>query len=174
MKLANRFEILEILDRGGYGITYRAVDHHQPSKPPCVIKELTHTSPKILDMFRQEASTLEKLGMHSRIPRLLAYFDEGNKFYIAQELVRGHNLSQEIRAGKPLGESYVTKLLRDILTVLAFVHQHRMIHRDIKPANLIRQASNGDIFLIDFGVVKALSNSEITGNGQMTDRKSVV
>ncbi|MEO0432801.1 MAG: D-alanyl-D-alanine carboxypeptidase family protein [Cyanobacteria bacterium J06656_5] len=168
MKLANRFEILEILDRGGYGITYRAIDHHQPSKPPCVIKELTHTSPKILDMFRQEASTLEKLGMHSRIPRLLAYFDEGNKFYIAQELVRGHNLSQEIRAGKPLDESYVTKLLRDILTVLAFVHQHRMIHRDIKPANLIRQASNDDIFLIDFGVVKALSKSAISRNGQMT------
>ena len=121
MKLANRFEVLEILDRGGYGITYRAIDHHQPSKPQCVIKELTHSSPKILDMFRQEASTHEKLSTHSRIPRLLA-----------------------------------------------FVHQHRMIHRDIKPANLIRQASNGDIFLIDFGVVKALSNSEITGNGQMT------
>lgn len=168
IKLANRFEVLDILDQGGYGITYRAIDHHQPSRPACVIKELIHTSPKILEMFRQEASTLEKIGMHSHIPQLLAYFDEGNKFYIAQELIHGHNLSQEIREGKPLDEGYVTKLLKDVLKVLAFVHQHRMIHRDIKPANLIRQTSNGDIFLIDFGVVKELSHSQIDGNGQMT------
>ncbi|MEA5465441.1 protein kinase domain-containing protein [Leptothoe sp. PORK10 BA2] len=168
MKLVNRFEILQILDQGGYGITYRAIDHHQPSQPECVIKELIHTNPKILEMFQQEARTLEKIGRHSHIPQLLAYFDEGNRFYIAQELIQGHNLSQEIREGKPLDEGYVTKLLKDILRVLAFVHQHRMIHRDIKPANLIRQTSNGDIFLIDFGVVKELSHSQIDGNGQMT------
>ncbi|MBT9314103.1 protein kinase domain-containing protein [Leptothoe spongobia] len=168
MKLANRFEVLAILDQGGYGITYRAIDHHQPSKPACVIKELIHTSPKILKRFRQEASILEKIGLHSHIPQLLAYFDEGNKFYIAQELIHGHDLSQEIKAGKPLDEGYVIKLLKDVLKVLAFVHQHRMIHRDIKPANLIRQTSNGDIFLIDFGVVKELSHSQIDRNGQMT------
>ncbi|NEQ51912.1 MAG: protein kinase [Leptolyngbya sp. SIO3F4] len=168
MKFANRFEVLDILDQGGYGITYRAIDHHQPSQPGCVIKELIHTSPKILAMFRQEANILEKLGMHPHVPQLLAYFDEGNKFYIAQELIHGHNLSQEIRDGKTLDEGYVTKLLKDILKVLAFVHQHRMIHRDIKPANLIRHTSNGDIFLIDFGVVKELSHSQIDNKGQMT------
>ncbi len=168
MKLVNRFELLEILDQGGYGITYRAIDHHQPSHPDCVVKQLIHTTPKILEMFRQEASTLETIGAHSRIPKLLAYFDEGNKFYIAQEMIHGHDLRQEIKAGKSLDESYVTKLLKDVLSVLAFVHQHQTIHRDIKPANLIRQASNGDIFLIDFGVVKALSNSKIDNKGQMT------
>lgn len=71
MKLAHRFEILEVLDQGGYGITYRAIDHHQPSHPQCVIKQLIHTNPKVLGMFRQEASTLEQIGIHSRIPKLL-------------------------------------------------------------------------------------------------------
>ncbi|MFG6104325.1 D-alanyl-D-alanine carboxypeptidase family protein [Leptothoe sp. EHU-05/26/07-4] len=168
MKLAHRFEILEVLDQGGYGITYRAIDHHQHSHPQCVIKQLIHTSPKVLGMLRQEASTLEKIGVHSRIPKLLAYFDEGNKFYIAQEMIHGHDLRQEIKTSNRLDESYVTKLLKDILTVLAFVHQHRTIHRDIKPANLIRQTNNGDICLIDFGVVKTLSNSQIDHNGKIT------
>lgn len=168
MKLANRFEKLGILDQGGYGITYRAIDHHRPSQPECVLKELIHTSPKILELFRREAHTLEKIGRHSHIPQLLAYFDQGNKFYIAQEFIHGHDLSQEIKAGKSLDQGYVTKLLNDILQVLAFVHQHRMIHRDIKPANLMRQRSNGDIFLIDFGVVKELSHSQIDDKGQMT------
>lgn len=168
MKLAHRFEVLEILEQGGYGITYRAIDHHQPSQPQCVVKELIHTNSKILTMFRQEASSLEKIGMHSHIPELLAYFDEGNKFYIVQEFVKGHNLSQEIREGKRLDEGYVTKLLKDVLSVLSFVHQNCMIHRDIKPANLMRQDSNGDIFLIDFGVVKELSNSQLDKNGKIT------
>lgn len=168
MKLSNRFEILDTLDQGGYGITYRAIDHHQPSRPQCVIKELIHTSPKILKMFRREAEILEKLGIHSNIPKLLAYFDEGNKFYIAQELIYGHDLRQEIRESKLLDESYVTKLLKDILSVLAFVHRHKTIHRDIKPANLIRQKTNGDIVLIDFGVVKTLSKSQVDNKGQIT------
>ncbi|ESA37219.1 serine threonine protein kinase [Leptolyngbya sp. Heron Island J] len=167
MKLANRFEVLEILDRGGYGITYRAIDHHQPHRPQCVLKELAYTNPKILEMLRQEASTLEKLGIHSRIPKLLAYFEQGNKFYVVQEMVQGHTLRQEIRAGKRLDESYVTKLLKDVLSVLTFVHQHQTIHLDIQPGNLIRQASNGDIFLTDFGVLKTLSNSQINKYGQL-------
>ncbi|MBX2864277.1 MAG: D-alanyl-D-alanine carboxypeptidase family protein [Leptolyngbyaceae cyanobacterium MAG.088] len=173
MKLAKRFEVLEILDQGGYGITYRAIDHHQPSRSQCLLKQLIHTTPKILEMFRQEASTLEKIGIHSRIPKLLAYFDEGNKFYIAQEMIHGHDLRQEIKTGKPLDEGYVTKLLKDVLSVLVFVHQHQTIHRDIKPANLVRQSSNGDIFLIDFGVVKALSNSQIDQKGRMTTTVNV-
>lgn len=167
MKLANRFEILKVLEQGGYGITYRAIDHHQPSQPDCVVKELVHTTPKILEMFRREANTLEKLGKHSHIPKLLAYFDQGDKFYIAQELVKGHDLSQEIRVGKRLDEPYVIKLLSNVLHVLAFVHRHRMIHRDIKPANLMRQHSSGDIFLIDFGVVKELSHSQLDRNGNI-------
>ncbi len=167
MKLANRFEVLEILDKGGYGITYRAIDHHQPEQSQCVIKELTHTNPKILEMLRQEASTLEKLGIHSRIPKLLAYFEQGNKFYVAQEIIQGHTLRQEIRAGKRLDESYVTKLLKDMLSVLAFVHQHRTIHLDIQPAHLIRQASNGDIFLTDFGILKTLNNSQLDKHSKL-------
>ncbi|MBT9312535.1 protein kinase domain-containing protein [Leptothoe kymatousa] len=168
MQLANRFEILKTLDKGGYGITYRALDHHHPQRVECVIKELIHTSPKILDMFRREARVLKTIGRHSHIPKLLAYFDQGNKFYIAQELIQGHDLRQEIRPGKQLDESYVIKLLKDVLQVLAFVHQNGVIHRDIKPGNLIRQHSNGDIFLIDFGVVKELSHSQLDPQGRMT------
>ena len=173
MKLANRFEVLEILDQGGYGITYRAIDHHQPSRSHCVIKELVYTHPKILDRLCQEARTLEHLGNHSRIPKLLAYFNQGDKFYIVQAMVEGHSLKQEIRAGKRLDESYVIKLLKDVLNVLAFVHQNKTIHRDIQPANLIRQNSNGDIFLTDFGIIKILNNRQVDTHRRQITRVKV-
>jgi DNA polymerase III delta prime subunit len=48
----------------------------------------------------------------------------------------------------------VITLVRDLLRVLAFVHQSRVIHRDIKPANIIRRKRDREIVLIDFGAVK--------------------
>ena len=168
MKLANRFEVLKILEQSGNGTTYRAIDHHQPGRPQCVVSELTYTHPKILERFRQEASILKKISAHARIPKLLAYFHQDNKFYIAQALIEGHDLSQEIKVGKPLDESYVTKLLRDVLSVLACVHQHQTVHRNIQPTSLVRQASSGDIFLTDFGRIKEFSNGQIH-SGRMTN-----
>jgi len=35
--------------------------------------------------------------------------------------------------GKQLSEDVVIDLLQDILKVLVFVHQHKVIQRDIKP-----------------------------------------
>lgn len=52
-------------------------------------------------------------------------------------------------------------LIREILTLLVFVHQNQVIHRDIKPSNLIRRESDRKIVLIDFGVVKQLTLSSI-------------
>ncbi|MEM1254335.1 MAG: D-alanyl-D-alanine carboxypeptidase family protein [Cyanobacteria bacterium P01_H01_bin.21] len=173
MKLANRFEILEILDRGSYGITYRGIDHHQSLRSHCVIQELICNSPKILEMFRQEASILETIGIHSRIPKLLAYFDQDNKFYIVQDMIHGHTLRDEIKEGKRLDETYVIKLLKDIFSVLVFVHQHHTVHRNIHPKNLIRQSKNGDIFLSDFGSIKELSNSYIDEKGRLLFRVRV-
>ncbi|MEM9805197.1 MAG: D-alanyl-D-alanine carboxypeptidase family protein [Cyanobacteria bacterium P01_D01_bin.56] len=163
MKLANRFEILNILEQGNYGITYRAIDHHSPRHPDCVVQELSHTSPRVVKRLRHEAQALEAIGTHSHIPTLIASFDEGNQFYIVQKLIDGHDLRQEIRAGKRLDESYVVKLLLDVLHVLAFVHDHRIIHRNIHPGNLIRQRSNGDIVLINFGGIKELSQADDQG-----------
>ena len=108
MKLANRFEVLKILDQSGHGITYRAIDHHQPNRPPCLVIELTYTHPKNLEIYVQEARILEKISEHARSPKLLAYFNQDSKFYLVQDLIQGHDLSKEIRTGKPLDESYVT------------------------------------------------------------------
>ncbi|MBE9068901.1 D-alanyl-D-alanine carboxypeptidase family protein [Leptolyngbya cf. ectocarpi LEGE 11479] len=173
MKLANRFEVLDILDRGSYGITYRAIDHHQAHQPECTLQEFSYTHPKILKKFQQAASVLQKIGTHAQIPQLLACFNTDNKFYLAQEIIYGHNLSQEIRAGKSLDEGYVTKLLRDSLQVLAVVHQHHMVHRDIQPATLIRQANSGEIALVGFGIIQELSQSQLNSNGQIITKASV-
>jgi serine/threonine-protein kinase len=52
----------------------------------------------------------------------------------------------------------VLEVLRAILPVLKFVHEHNSIHRDIKPSNIMRDR-NGKLYLLDFGAVKQVTNA---------------
>ena len=171
-KLGGRYQILQELGRGAFGVTFVAEDMQRPRNPQCVVKQF---EPQAIDpmtlrlgrrFFDQEAEILEQLGTHDQIPRLLAHFEENQEFYIIQEYIEGHDLSKEIFPGKKQSEAYTIKLLQDILEVLAFVHQHNAIHRDIKPSNIRRRHEDGKIVLIDFGAVKQISTQVVNPQGQ--------
>jgi serine/threonine protein kinase len=98
------------------------------------------------------------LGKHAQIPQLFAHFSENNQFYLVQEYIEGHPLGEETILGKQWEEIAVIEFLEDVLSTLAFVHQHNVIHRDIKPDNLIRRKRDNKIILIDFGAVKQIIN----------------
>lgn len=170
--LWNRYKIKQVLGSGGFGNTYIAIDLGLPGQPDCVVKHLKpkDPNPAVLpiakSLFEREARILYQLGNKSeQIPRLFAHFEENGEFYLVQEFVDGHDLTQEIVTHQPLSESTVFKLLKDILEVLVFVHQHNIIHRDIKPQNLRRRRSDGKIVLIDFGAVKEISALGVNPQG---------
>jgi serine/threonine protein kinase len=156
----DRYAILKILGRGGFGITFLAKNMMLPGNPLCVIKQL---SPKVsnpkswqraCDRFEKEAKTLGQLGSHSQIPMLLDYFQANGEFYLVQEYVRGSTLAREIRRTGPKSEAAVKQFLHELLPVLQYIHKHHVIHRDIKPQNLLRCEDDGRVVLIDFGAVK--------------------
>ncbi|MCJ8279880.1 MAG: FHA domain-containing serine/threonine-protein kinase, partial [Rivularia sp. ALOHA_DT_140] len=117
-------------------------------------------------LFQKEAETLQQLGNHDQIPRLLAYFEDKNQFYLVQELIEGHSLSKELPQGKKFSQSHVMVILTEILSILQFVHSQGVIHRDIKPDNLIRRASDNKLVLIDFGAIKQLRNQTVTNSSK--------
>ncbi|MEM9539199.1 MAG: protein kinase [Cyanobacteria bacterium P01_E01_bin.42] len=172
--LCGRYRLLEPLGEGGFGYTFLARDEKFPGMPECVVKHLQpyRKTPETLHLARRlfdsEARVLSQLGQHAQIPRLLAHFEEENEFYLVQEYIAGHDLQQELVPDRPLPESTVIVILRDLLEVLAFVHQTKVIHRDIKPANIRRREGDGKLVLIDFGAVKQieerLDKNGSTGN----------
>jgi len=172
--LAGRYQILEQLGKGGFGITFTAIDTGRPGNPHCVVKQFKpmSTDPYNLEvgkrLFVREAEKLEKLGNHDQIPRLLAYFQENQEFYLVQEYIEGYDLSRELLSGVQLSEAYVIKLLQDILEVLDFVHQQNLIHRDLKTSNIRRRQADGKIVLIDFGAVKEVTTQVINPQGQVS------
>ena len=157
----NRYRILETIGRGGFGETYLAEDMHMPSGRKCVLKQLKPIVQQpviplwMKERFQREAAILEELGAaSSQIPELYAYFSEDKQFYLVQELIEGETLAQKWQRDGNLSSQQVIKMLQQILPVLEFIHDCKIVHRDIKPDNIILRRSDGLPVLIDFGAVK--------------------
>ncbi|MEH2114125.1 serine/threonine-protein kinase [Nostoc sp.] len=170
--LDGRYQVLQVLGGGGFGQTYIAQDTHRPGFPKCVVKHLKPVirSPEFLEtarrLFSSEAETLEQLGNHDQIPRLLAYFEDNQEFFLVQEFIEGHTLKAELLPNQPWTENQVIQLLQQVLGILQFIHSHNVIHRDIKPDNIIRRQQDDKLVLIDFGAVKQVQTQLLTIPGQ--------
>lgn len=162
--ISNRYLIQKVLGQGGFGRTYLAVDT-QRFGDCCVLKEFlpATTKPEVISryrkLFEQEAKILYQL-QHPQIPRFFAWLMEDEKLFIVQEYIHGNNysdiLSQRLsQQGQSFSEAEVAAWLTDMLPVLQFIHERRIIHRDISLENIMLSNNKPQPILIDFGVVKA-------------------
>ncbi|MGJ3251018.1 MAG: CHASE2 domain-containing protein [Elainellaceae cyanobacterium] len=170
--LKGRYKIINVLGAGGFGQTYLAEDVQQSEQAQCVVKQFKPASQdtKFLKvarrLFETEVETLEKLGQHDQIPQFLDSFEDNQEFYLVQEFIDGTPLGDELYRVTRMSEADAIAMLKDVLQILDFVHQHRVIHRDIKPENLIRRHCDHKFVLIDFGAVKQIRSQILTGMEQ--------
>ncbi|MHC5723126.1 MAG: protein kinase domain-containing protein, partial [Nostoc sp.] len=158
--LRNRFRVIRVLsDEGGFGRTYLSEDVDKLNER-CVIKQLapkfqgTWSQKKAMELFAEEAQRLQDLGEHPQIPTLLAYFEQEGCLYLVQQFINGENLLKELEQRKPYNSREIQSTLLDLLPILKFIHDRKVIHRDIKPENIIRDKTDGRLSLIDFGSSK--------------------
>lgn len=153
------------------GRTFLAVDEDTPLKRKCVIKQFFPApgiakSPtafkKALELFKREAATLDRLSDEAtQIPRLLAYLEQDQRFYLVQEFVDGKNLLIDLQQRQEdYTEADIRHLLQNLLPVLKFIHQRGVVHRDIKLENIMR-CTDGRLVLIDFGISKELRGTMV-------------
>ncbi|NJO21487.1 MAG: serine/threonine protein kinase, partial [Spirulinaceae cyanobacterium RM2_2_10] len=168
--LQQRYEIIRLLGSGAFGHTYVARDLQQGKGASCLIKHFqSHRGyPHLLKTSRRifvtEAEMLKKLGIHDQIPRFIDCFEADEQFYLAQELIVGQPLSEELSLLKHANlrdrEAEVIYFLRDLLHVLDFVHSQGIIHCDVKPNNIMRRAKDGRLVLVDFGAAQPIRSPE--------------
>lgn len=181
--LRERYRSLGLIGQGGFGRTFLAVDEDKPSKPQCVIKQFfplyqgKSDVQKATELFEREAVRLDELGKHPQIPELLAHFTQDNRQYLVQEFIDGQNLAQILAKEGVFNEQQIREMLRDLLSILEFIHSRSVIHRDIKPENIIRRRHiytgetgeneagviKGNLVLVDFGAAKHAIGTTKTG-----------
>ncbi|VXD19636.1 Serine/threonine kinase [Planktothrix serta PCC 8927] len=163
---------IQLIGQGGFGRTFLAVEESQPLKPYCVIKQFLpqgRSAVKATELFQQEAQQLQNLGQHSQIPKGLAYFAQEGYQYLVQEFIEGKNLAQELQEKGVFNEDKILFILKDLLPVLQFIHERKVIHRDIKPENIIRRFNTkkpiGNLVLVDFGAAKLVTGGMLPKTG---------
>jgi len=165
-----RYSPIRQLGSGGFGKTYLAEDVERFNEQ-CVIKQFAPQSQGTsafeiaTRLFEEEARRLKQLGQHSQIPTLLAYFEQDKRLYLVQEYIQGQTLLDELELQGAFGEQKIREFLLDLLQVLKYVHQEKVLHRDIKPENIIRRKIDSKFVLIDFGASKQLSGTILTKQG---------
>lgn len=173
MLIGGRYETIRELGRGGFGKTYLAEDTYRRGNPKCVVKKIQPASklPALLqkarEIFEAEVKLLYELGSHDQIPKLYDYLEQGGEFYLVQELVDGHDLRKSFALGDRWDEKTVLAHLREVLEILAVVHERGAIHQDLKPQNLFRRWKDKKLALIDFGGVKMIRYLTLDSEGNV-------
>jgi serine/threonine protein kinase len=170
-KLANRYELMELIGQGAMGKVYRAEDTLLGGVIVAV-KFLSQTllTDKMRDRFVQEATTCAQLGQKSiHVVRVTDYgvSDEDIPFYV-MEYLQGESLSILI-AQKALPIPRFLGITRQICLGLQSAHEGirirgydrpiPIIHRDIKPSNIlvIQDPTLGELTkILDFGIAKLM------------------
>lgn len=156
-----KFEILEELGRGSYGIVYKARDK---ALNRLVAIKVLHTNlvndPSFLSRFKQEAQISARLNHPNLVP--VYDFDEANgHYFIVMGYMRGGSLKDLLNQQGPLSKERALKILEQIAEGLGYAHQHEVIHRDLKPANILFDDS-GNARICDMGLAKLLHSDSTT------------
>jgi serine/threonine-protein kinase len=169
--LADRYELLAPLARGGMGQVWRARDRllNRTVAVKILRSEFTDDS-AFRARFRAEAQHAASL-MH---PNIASVFDYGEVpagtgepvAYLVMELVEGESLAVLQQRERRLGVARALSVLRQTAAALAAAHAAGIVHRDVKPGNVL-VAPDGTVKITDFGVAWSASSVPLTGTGQV-------
>jgi len=162
-KFIRQYQVLRTLGQGGMGTTYLAWDKNGATSgkaPLLVLKEMNSNMEQIAkarELFEREARILKTLS-HEGIPQYYDFFIEGEKNYLAMELIHGQDLEKRIQQTGPLTPSQAIAWMVQVCEILGYLHSLNppLVHRDVKPANLMVRNVNNRIILLDFGAVKEI------------------
>jgi serine/threonine protein kinase len=167
-RMLGEYELLSPIGRGSMGTVWRA---RRSAGGELVAAKLLHpelvTDPDTLMRLVREASALRDLE-HPHLVRMRElYIATGRgEAAVIMDLVDGVDLRHLLAAGE-LGRAEGMRLLAEVSSGLAAVHDTGVVHRDLKPENILVCEENGGrrALLTDFGLAKAIGNPTVTQVG---------
>jgi len=157
------FKDRSYLNEGLTSKVYSAVLHHN-MELKCVVKVISKTemgAEKARDSFKTEVQVLSRLN-HKNIVKFIGAFEDDKQYIIQQEFLMGGELFDYIldhydeNDEMSFPEQKASRIIKQILSCLAYLKKNNIAHQDIKAENnILRKESNGDedveICIIDFG-----------------------
>ena len=155
--IAERFRIQKLLGGGGNGEVWQAVNIQLGVKVAIKLPNADRMNPQDLERFRREARAL-CLIHNEHVLRFFEYNTEPTP-YLVMELLRGHDLAEQIQKHGPLSLPEAKSVCRQLCAGLQAVHDAGILHRDIKPGNIYCLGEPGKVKIVDFGLMKLVGGA---------------
>ncbi|MEK7482842.1 MAG: tetratricopeptide repeat protein, partial [Planctomycetota bacterium] len=164
-----KYEILELLAKGGMGAVYK-VRHRELDQIYAlkVIHTGAFASPQERLRFEREAQLTARL-KHPWIVQIIDFGETEGQSYICMEFVSGENLKEYLKRKHSIRKMVL--LFRNIALALDYAHQQGIIHRDLKPANIF-VTPNHEPKIVDFGLAKDIESTVVSQ--QMTQSGEIL
>lgn len=149
----DRYEVVQLLGRGGMGTVYLAEQGLMRRK---AVLKMIH--PQLLardelrQRFEQEVVAVGKLN-HPNVVQAYEAFRAGDAMVLAMEYVDGIDLAAYVARKGPLEVPLACRWVQQAAQGLQAAHKHGLVHRDVKPHNLMI-SREGQVKVLDFGLAQ--------------------
>lgn len=102
--------------------------------------------------LKQEIEIIKKLD-HPNLVKVFEYFEDSDSVYITMEFCLGGELFSKINGADRLEESEICEVMRQLFSVVSYIHSQGIAHRDLKPENILIEEKSQELTLkiADFG-----------------------
>lgn len=138
-----RYELLEQIGQGAFGIVWKAWDPQLRREVAIKLpRGAAWTSPEGERRFVREACATAKLS-HEGIVSVHDVGREQDTIYLVTELVHGVTLAEWLKTNRP-DFKVSLELVARLAEALDCAHRHGIVHRDVKPSNVMLDMRGGD------------------------------
>ncbi len=149
--MEDNYDTLEEIGAGRFGVVKRVL--HKRSLKQYAAKQISKCRIESINEYKNEINVLSRLN-HPNIAHLVDVVENRASLHIITELYTGGELYDKINKQGTFNEYDASKIMKQLLNALVYLHSNGVVHRDIKPENIVFSSNDDDarLVLVDFGL----------------------
>jgi eukaryotic-like serine/threonine-protein kinase len=169
--IASRYELVDIIGRGGQGTVYRAKDQWAAREVAVkVLGSKAAREAQMVERLMREQQALSVLKGTSAVELFDLCRGNDGELCLVMELLTGIDLDEQLdrlaQRNERMRLERVGEIFDPIVRTLETAHAAGILHRDLKPANIFL-LEGGGVRLLDFGLARLKNAAPLTAAGMV-------